>query len=61
MSPLTFERIKKANGKVRIVENADKTSQVQIQEGGAWVTIYTNSRELCEQVVRGANNKVILG
>lgn len=61
MSPLTLERIKKANGKVRIVEGTDKTSQVQIQESGAWVTIYTNSRKLCEQVVRGANNKVILG
>ena len=62
MSPLTLDRVKKANGKVRIVESNDKSGHsVQIQEGGAWITIYTNSRELCEQVIRGANSKLILG
>ena len=60
MSPLTLDRIKKANGKVRIVESADAHS-VQIQESGVWVTVYTNSRQLCEQAVRGANSKLILG
>lgn len=60
MSPLTLDRIKKANGKTRIVEENDK-SNVQVQENGAWVTIYSNSRELCERIIRGANSKLILG
>lgn len=61
MSPLTLDRIKKADGKVRIIESTGDIHSVQIQEAGVWITVYTNSRQLCEQVVRGANNRLILG
>jgi hypothetical protein len=61
MSPLTIDRIKKANGKVKIVESSGSYS-VQVQEAGVWVTVLSNtSKVVCEQAVRGANNKLILG
>jgi hypothetical protein len=70
MSPLTIERIKKAKGQVRIVPldgNPNSTIDVerfsvQILENGAWVNVYTDTdRNLCEQAVRQATSKVILG
>lgn len=69
MSPLTIERIKKANGNVRIVpinESANTISvtkyAIQILEGAAWVNIFVNhDRQLCEQTIKKATSQVILG
>jgi hypothetical protein len=66
MSPLTIDRIKKANGNVRIksstgTNNATKYS-VQILENGVWVSVLEDhNRSICEQAVRKATSKVILG
>jgi hypothetical protein len=70
MSPLTIERIKKAKGQVRIVPldgnpnstiNIDRYA-IQIMEEGVWTNVYVGTdRNLCEQAVRKASNKVILG
>jgi hypothetical protein len=69
MSPLTLERIKKANGQVKVTPIADPQKStnvmkygIQIMEGGAWVTIFTDhSKQICEQAVRKATSQVILG
>ena len=69
MSPLTLERIKKAKGQVKIANITDPQTAtnvmkygIQIMEGGAWVTIFTDhSRQICEQAVRKAASQVILG
>ena len=69
MSPLTLDRIKKAGGNVKIVEEKVSNTSVgvneyhiKILEGDAWVTVYkSRERSICEQAVRGANNRLILG
>lgn len=68
MSPLTIEKIKKAKGNVRIVPVSEEGPitvtkyAVQILEGDAWKNVFINhDRQLCEQTVRKATNKVILG
>ena len=69
MTPLTLERIKKAKGQVRISSLSDPQKAtnvmkygIQIMEGGAWVTIFTDhSRHICEKAVRKAASQVILG
>lgn len=68
MSPLTIERIKKAQGNIRIVPlNEDNSVSVtkyaiQILEGDAWTSVFTDhDRNICEQAVRKATSKVILG
>lgn len=61
MSPLTIDRIKRANGNVRIAESAGSHC-IQVLEGGAWVTVFSHgSKEICEQAVRSAASKLILG
>ena len=68
MSPLTIDRIKKANGKVRIVPLDGQSSvnvkkfAIQILEGPSWVNVFVNhDRQLCEQAVRKAATQIILG
>ena len=68
MSPLTIERIKKANGKVRIAtlnEATDVSSKkfaVQVLEGTAWVNVFVDQDlKICEQTIRKATSQVILG
>lgn len=70
MSPLTIDRIKKANGQVRIVPvDGNPNGQamverfaIQVLENGAWVNVFTgNDRSICEQTIRKATSKVILG
>lgn len=70
MSPLTIERIKKSKGQVRIVPvdgnpngsiGVDRFS-IQILEDGAWTSVFVGTdRNLCEQAIRQATSKVILG
>lgn len=62
MSPLTLDRIRRANGNVRIKEEAGVGHAIQVLEGGAWITVFVNtSKSVCEQAVRGAAGNVILG
>lgn len=67
MSPLVLERIKKANGNVKIVTLTEGTVgvakyAVQVLEQDVWVCVFIDhNRSLCEQAVRKANSKVILG
>jgi len=69
MSPLTIDRIKKANGKVRIKQLNDPaqstcvmTYVIQVLEEGVWKTVFTDrSQQICEQAVRKAVSQVILG
>lgn len=67
MSPLTIERIKKAKGNVKIVPinegNVSVTKYaIQILEGKAWTNVFIDhDRQTCEQAVRKATSKVILG
>jgi hypothetical protein len=67
MSPLTVDRIKKAK-QVRIVPFSDghpinvTKFAVQIMEGMSWVNVLvTHDRQICEDTVRKANSKTILG
>lgn len=64
MSPLTLERIKKAdNVRIHPINESDLVKYaVQIMENGVWNTILTDyNRNICEQAVRKATSKVILG
>lgn len=71
MSPLIIDRIKKANGQVRVVPAGGLTVEetaptnkwsVQVLEGGAWISVFTgDNRQICEQTVRRATSQVILG
>ena len=69
MSPLTLDRIKKAGGNVKVIEQkATDTSvtvmeyHIKILEGAAWVTVYSSKeRGICEQAIRGINSKLLLG
>lgn len=69
MSPLTIDRIKKANGSIRIVPINESTTTinitkyaVQILEGSAWVNVFVDhDRQICEQAVRRATSQVICG
>ena len=60
MSPLTINRIKNAE-KVRLQEKDDK-HVIQILENKTWVVVYSNeSRKICEDAIKKASSKVILG
>lgn len=60
MSPVVIDRIKEAED-VQIVEEAGQFS-IKAKINGAWVTLLTNdNRSLCEEIVRKASSKVILG
>ena len=66
MSPLTLDRIKKANGNIKITPitgtNSATKYAVQILENGVWVSVMEDhNRSICEQAVRKATSKVILG
>lgn len=71
MSPLIIDRIKKANGQVRVVPSGGLNAtdvassnkwSVQVLEGGAWISVFTgDNRQICEQTVRKATSQVILG
>lgn len=61
MSPLTLEKIKKANGRVRIVENNSEYC-IQILDKNVWTTIFkSNDKTICESAIQKANSKLILG
>ena len=69
MSPLTVDRIKKANGNVKIVEEQVTSASVAVMEyhikifeNNAWVTVYkSREKSICEQTVRGLNSRLLLG
>lgn len=69
MSPLTLDRIKKAGGNVKISEEkasdasvAVNEYQIKILEGNAWVVVFKSyEKGICEQAIRGANSRLLLG
>lgn len=69
MTPLMEQRIKKANGNIKIkqVDNIVNNItvqewQIQALENGTWQTIYkSRDRCLCERIVSKANRQIILG
>jgi len=64
MSPLTLDRIKKADSvRIHPINESDIVKYaVQVLESGVWNTLLTDyNRNICEQAVRKATSKVILG
>ena len=64
MSPLTLDRIKKSDSvRIHPMNESDIVKYaVQVLENGVWNTLLTDyNRNICEQAVRKATSKVILG
>jgi hypothetical protein len=60
-SPITVDRIKKAGGRTRIIQE-DNYYMLQVQEGGVWTTVLTApDRAMCEGAIRKASGNVIIG
>lgn len=61
ISPVVVDKIKKANGQVRIISEGTNHS-IQILMNGSWSTILVNQdRSLCELAISKARSNVILG
>lgn len=60
MSPVVLDKIRKAED-VRIIEENGSFS-IQVKKDDVWATILTkNNRQICENTIRQASNKIILG
>lgn len=60
MSPVVLDKIKNADD-VRIVEERGSFS-IQVKKNDVWETVLTkDDRQICENTVRKASSKTILG